>query len=174
MNKSKKFLFCIYVLFVGFFAIGDIALATQDTDILSLKIVPTSKDATTMNSLVMRQKWQDADGTPLTNDNAWFRYKYENSTKQLQANKDLWSEIQWWFINFGTILTFLTYLIRLISNVAIVAGAFFVIKWGYEYALQTFGGKAKTTEYIKNVVIGIFIMSFSYGVIKILAFTFLQ
>ena len=44
----------------------------------------------------------------------------------------------------------------------------------YKRQLQTFGGKAKTTEYIKNVFIGIFIMSFAYGLIKILAFTFLE
>lgn len=169
MKLVRISLFYIYILLIGFFAIGNITLASQDTDVLSLKIVPSVNNQSQVDAYILDQKWQ---ATVSNNKSFW--YKYEYNTTELQKNKDLWWQIQWWFINFGTILSFLAYLIRLITNVAIVAGAFFVIRWWYEYALQTFGGKPKTTEYIKNVVIGIFIMSFSYWVIKVLAFTFLQ
>ena len=141
MKLVRISLFYIYILLIGFFAIGNITLASQDTDVLSLKIVPSVNNQSQVDAYILDQKWQ---ATVSNNKSFW--YKYEYNTTELQKNKDLWWQIQWWFINFGTILSFLAYLIRLITNVAIVAGAFFVIRWWYEYALQTFGGKPKTTE----------------------------
>lgn len=167
MNKVRKFL--LYILLLWGFGIWSFSYAqNQDTDILNLKIIPTVQDKNNLDMSIIDQKWE------AWNDSIGFWYKYEKNTNLMQKKWDLWWQIQWWFINISTILSFLAYLIRLISNIAIVAWAFFVIRWWYEYALQTFGGKAKTTEYIKNVFIGIFIMSFAYGIIKILAFTFLE
>ena len=182
MKLVRKFLLYIYILFVWFLSISSFVIAAGQTDdILNLKIVPSVKnDWTDMNNYINIQKWNDFG--EYASDWKWnplkaptsFWYKYQIWTEKLQKNNDLWWEIQWWFININTILTFLAYIIRLMSNVAIAAGAFFVVKGGYEYAMQTFGGKTKTTEYIKNVVMWIFIMSFAYGFIKILSFTFLE
>lgn len=176
IKKVRQYLIYIFILFVWFFAINGNAFASDSSiskDIQDIRIVPTVENANQVDAYITLLKWDSKS----SKENSWsFRNKYEYATNELQSTNDLWWQLAWWFINFNTILQYLAYLIRVIANIAIAVAALFIIRWWYEYVMQAFNYKAKTAPsvYITNIVIWIFIMSFAYGIIKILAFTFLQ
>lgn len=62
---------------------------------------------------------------------------------------------------------------RFLSQLALVIGAAMIIFAGYKYASAAFTGKPGGQEDIKNAIIGILIVVFSYAIIKILTSAFL-
>lgn len=74
---------------------------------------------------------------------------------------------------WNTILEYIIYLVRFLSQLALVIGAAMIIFAGYKYASAAFTGKPGGQEDIKNAIIGILIVVFSYAIIKILTSAFL-
>ena len=72
----------------------------------------------------------------------------------------------------NTLLNYVVYLVRFLSQMALVVGAVMIIYAGYKYAASAFGQKPDPAL-IKNAIIGVLIVIFSYALIKILTSAFL-
>lgn len=77
-------------------------------------------------------------------------------------------------VNRNTILDYVVYLVRFLSQIALLIGALMIIYAGYNYATTVFTGKAASKEPIVNAIIGILVVIFSYAIIRILTSAFLS
>ncbi|MDR3169197.1 MAG: hypothetical protein LBU27_05595 [Candidatus Peribacteria bacterium] len=74
----------------------------------------------------------------------------------------------------NTILQYLVYLVKFISQIGLVIGAGMIIYAGYLYATNIFGGKTTSgNSAIKYAIIGILVISFAYAIMKIFTSAFL-
>ena len=78
-------------------------------------------------------------------------------------------------MDWSTLLTYLAYLIRFLSEAGLFVGACFIIYAGYIYASNVFTGKdpsaGKTA--ITNAIIGVIVITFSYAIMKAITAAFL-
>jgi hypothetical protein len=77
-------------------------------------------------------------------------------------------------MNRNTLLDYVVYLIKFVSQIGLVIGALMIILAGYKYATSVFGGK--TTEgnnAVKFAIIGVLVISFSYAIMTLLTSAFL-
>jgi hypothetical protein len=73
-----------------------------------------------------------------------------------------------------TILDYITYLVRFLLQIGLVVGALMIIYAGYQYATNIFGGKSTQGNVaIKNAIIGVLVVIFSYAIIKLFTALFL-
>lgn len=93
--------------------------------------------------------------------------------KKYEGSGDVGAQFASGAFTWNTILNYVVYLVRFISQIALVIGAFMIIRAGYKYAAAAFTGKPAGSEDIKNAIIGILIVVFSYAIIKILTEAFL-
>ncbi len=96
--------------------------------------------------------------------------KYKNKAGELNVAAQLNS----WIVNFSGITGLLVHIVKLLLDAAMVIGFLMIIYSGYIYATGVFTGNVtKWNNAIKNAVIGLLIVIFSYTIIKILTAMFL-
>ncbi len=99
-----------------------------------------------------------------------FVEKYKKEASKLSTAAQLNSGI----VNFEGIMWFLVHLVRLLLDAAMVIGFLMIVYSGYIYASGVFTGNVtKGNNAIKNAVIGLLIVIFSYTIIKIVTAMFL-
>lgn len=77
-------------------------------------------------------------------------------------------------LNRDTILEYIAYIIRFLSQVGLLIGAGMIIYAGYQYATTIFSGDwGKGSSAIKNAILGIIIITFSYAIMKLLTSLFM-
>ncbi|GHW02477.1 hypothetical protein AGMMS50249_2630 [candidate division SR1 bacterium] len=78
-------------------------------------------------------------------------------------------------MNWDTIIYYLVYLIKFLSQLGMFIGGIMIIYAGYLYATSIFGGKGETTakQAIKNAIIGVVVITFAYAIMKIFTAMFL-
>jgi hypothetical protein len=76
-------------------------------------------------------------------------------------------------MSWDTIMDYVVYLLRFLSQAALLIGALIFIYNGYQYILESIGMGNPSSGNIKNAVIGICIVIFSYAIMKILTRAFL-
>ena len=74
-----------------------------------------------------------------------------------------------------TLLDYLVYLIRFVSQIGILIGAVQIIIAGYKYAVAVFNGANAegANDNIRGAITGVAIIALSYGFMKILTNAFL-
>ena len=100
----------------------------------------------------------------------WEKYNKEYSG----IKNDLWAQfatgVFWW----NSILLFIKYLIKFLSQVGMVIGALMIIYSGYIYANAVWTGNAtKWVDPLKKAIIWVVIIIWSYAIMKILTSMFL-
>lgn len=100
----------------------------------------------------------------------WEKYNKEYS----KIKDDLWAQfatgVFWW----DSILLFIKYLIKFLSQVGMVIGALMIIYSGYIYANAVWTGNAtKWVDPLKKAIIWVVIIIWSYAIMKILTSMFL-
>ena len=100
----------------------------------------------------------------------WEKYNKEYS----KIKGDLWAQfatgVFWW----DSILLFIKYLIKFLSQVGMVIGALMIIYSGYIYANAVWTGNAtKWVDPLKKAIIWVVIIIWSYAIMKILTSMFL-
>ncbi len=100
----------------------------------------------------------------------WEKYNKEYS----KIKDDLWAQfatgVFWW----NSILLFIKYLIKFLSQVGMVIGALMIIYSGYIYANAVWTGNAtKWVDPLKKAIIWVVIIIWSYAIMKILTSMFL-
>jgi len=125
-----------------------------------LQIIPESKNDTSANVQRIWEAW----GT------VWQQYQKEASS----LKDDLWGQMASGIFTWTTLLDYLVYLVKFLSQLGIFVGACFIIYAGYIYATSIFGNKTDTwTTAIKNAIIGTIVITFSYAIMKAITVAFL-
>lgn len=75
-----------------------------------------------------------------------------------------------------TLLDYIVYLVRFLSQIGIVIGVLMIIYAGYLYASSIFSpsNMSKGKSAITNAIIGVLVIAFSYAIIKLLTSAFLS
>lgn len=101
------------------------------------------------------------------------RDRYNNQANSGYKN-DLGAQFATGTFSWNGIMWYLVLVIRLISQLALIVWACMIVFAGYKYATAVFYGKApNTTDTIKNAIIGVLIVIFSYAIMRILQSAFL-
>lgn len=75
-----------------------------------------------------------------------------------------------------TLLDYIVYLVRFLSQIGIVIGVLMIIYAGYLYASSIFSpsNMSKGKSAITNAIIGVLVIAFSYAIMKLLTSAFLS
>lgn len=90
-------------------------------------------------------------------------------------DRELWEELASGIMNWDTLLDYVVYLIRFISQLGILIWAIMIVIAGYKYAIAIFtSGEPKwANDNITNAIIGVVVIASSYAFMKILTAAFL-
>ena len=104
----------------------------------------------------------------------WDNYNKEADT--LQSSEDLWAQMASGIFTWETILDYLVYVIKFLSQAGLFVGACFIIFAGYIYGSSalTWSDVWKGKIAIKNAVIGVIVITFSYAIMKIITAAFIN
>lgn len=95
------------------------------------------------------------------------RDKYNDQAQKM--NGQVGNQLASGIMTRDTLLDYVVYLVRFLSQVGLLIGGLMVIYAGYLYATQIFGSSDKgAKDAIKNAIIGILIIAFSYAIMKLL------
>lgn len=126
-------------------------------------IVPETQDGTNVE--------QDVEDVSKAGGSVWdvLNYKAQN----YEEKGDLGAQFASGAFTWNTLLNYVVYLVRFLSQLALVIGAGMIIVAGYKYAAAAFTGKEAGSGDVKNAIIGVLIVIFSYALIRILTEAFL-
>lgn len=76
----------------------------------------------------------------------------------------------------NTLLNYIVYLVKFLSQIGIVVGVIMIIYAGYLYASSVFNpsNMSKGKSAITNAIIGVLVIAFSYAIMKLLTSAFLS
>lgn len=76
----------------------------------------------------------------------------------------------------NTLLNYIVYLVKFLSQIGIVIGVIMIIYAGYLYASSVFNpsNMSKGKSAITNAIIGVLVIAFSYAIMKLLTSAFLS
>ncbi len=98
-------------------------------------------------------------------------YNQKAKTMEGQVGNQLASGI----MTRDTLLDYVVYFVRFLSQIGLVIGGIMIIYAGYAYATEIFGGKAGWgTTAITNAIIGVLVIAFSYAIMKLLTSAFIS
>jgi len=106
-------------------------------------------------------------------ETVWDRYNVQANRPDKELG--LGDKLAAWTLNWDTLLDYVVYLVRFLSQVGILIGAIMILYAGYMYATDVMGWDAsKWKTAIKNAIIGVVVVSFSYALIRILTNMFIE
>ena len=163
---KRNLLFIFFVLSLGLtFGQGEIARLVQGAGSAladSFTLIPEDID----------NRWETAVQELINSSGGTFVGKYKGKAKELEKN--VAAQLNSWIVNFSGITGLLVHIVKLLLDAAMVIGFLMIIYSGYIYATGVFTGNVtKWNNAIKNAVIGLLIVIFSYTIIKILTAMFL-
>ena len=152
LRKTWKFLI---MWFLSVFVMPYSVLA-QDLEVDGFNIMPELTDAeigqiNTKITRIWSEWWQ-----------VWKHYTDE--AEQLTTSQQIAS----WIMNWDTILNYLVFVVQYLSQLWLVVGVVFIMYAGYGYMLSVFKGWKVPTETVKNAIIWVIIVIFSYAIMKTL------
>lgn len=94
----------------------------------------------------------------------WEKYNKVAEDKSFTTSQQIAS----WIMNWDTILNYLVFVVQFLSQLWLVVGVVFIMYAGYGYMLSVFKGWKVPTETVKNAIIWVIIVIFSYAIMKTL------
>ena len=156
----KKIILVLYIFLFSFFSFCNVVLAEGEEDNDSFVIIPEAKTEVNVQK-IWKEWWK-----------VWENYnkEYENLNKKWDLGAQVASWIVWW----DTILLLIKYFVKFLSQLGLVIWALMIIYAWYIYATGVFSWNvSKATPAIKNAIIWIVIIIWSYAIMKILVHLFL-
>ena len=92
------------------------------------------------------------------------REEYNTIADQIDTSK----QIATWIMNWDTIMNYLVFIVQFLSQLGLLVWAGFIMYAWYKYMLSVFNGWKLPSETIKNAIIWIIIIIFSYAILKTL------
>ena len=101
--------------------------------------------------------------------------RYNKQATEIAEQKDLWKAFETWIINWDTLLSYIVYLMRFINQLGLLIWSIMILYAGYQYAwtIFKFWDPTKGKNAIKNAIIWILVIVFSYAIWKALESMFL-
>lgn len=98
--------------------------------------------------------------------NTWWRVweAYNNAASGMSTAKQISS----WIMNWDTIMNYLVFIVKFLSQLWLVVGTWFIMYAWYKYMLSVFEWWKTPSETIKNAIIWVIIVIFSYAIMRIL------
>lgn len=95
---------------------------------------------------------------------------WEVNRKYYQASLELTTsqQVAWWIMNWDTIMNYLVFIVQFLSQLWLVVWGLFIMYAGYKYVTSVFNWWKVPNETVKNAIIWIIIVIFSYAIMKIL------
>lgn len=154
----KKFLLAIMVYTAVLLPISTFAQTPND-----FEIIPKSTDQSTVDAAVSgvwSQGWN-------------VRNNYNTQAEKLTSVGD---QLASGILTRDTLLNYVVYLVRFLSQIGLVIGVLMIIYAGYLYASSVFNpaNMSKGKSAITNAIIGVLVVAFSYAIIKLLTSAFLS
>jgi len=86
------------------------------------------------------------------------------------AHKDLsfWERLASWIIGVDDIFNYLVFVIQFLSQLGLLVWVFFIMYAWYKYMLSVFNWGKTASSTLKNAIIWVIIVIFSYAIMKIL------
>lgn len=138
----------------------------------SLQIIPEAKDPTTVWSQVDCVAW---NSTGCKKGSVRDRYNAQAQKYDKAKNwPDTWASFATGIFSWDTIIEYIVYIVKFISQIWILVGVVMIVYAGYKYATAVFTtGKSPSTDMIKDAIMWVLIVIFSYAIIKALTAAFL-
>ncbi len=157
----KKSLFWLFLTFVLSFNILLPVLAQNATN--DFEIIPKATDQNEVNKAVetVGKDWGDVR---------------ENYNEQAEKLDNVGDQIASGIMTRDTLLDYVVYLVRFLSQIGIVIGVVMIIYAGYLYASSVFSPSniSKGKSALTNAIIGVLVIAFSYAIMKLLTSAFLS
>ena len=83
-------------------------------------------------------------------------------------NGRLWMQILTWIMNWNTIPNYLVFVVQFLSDLWLVVGVLFIMYAWYKYMISVINGWKVPNETVKNAIIWVVIVIFSYAILKTL------
>ena len=150
----RKIIWAVAILMGGWFwlPLGSYA---DDMDV-EFSILPTLEDdeITEINKKI-DDIWSE-----------WWKVneKYIKAAEELELPKQLNS----WIMNWNTILDYLAYVVKFLSQLWLVVWVIFIMYAWYKYMLSVFTWWKPSSKTVKNAIIWVIIVIFSYAIMKTL------
>ena len=95
---------------------------------------------------------------------------WEVNRKYYEASLELTTsqQVAWWIMNWDTIMNYLVFIVQFLSQLWLVVWGLFIMYAGYKYVASVFNWWKVPSETVKNAIIWIIIVIFSYAIMKIL------
>jgi len=160
----KKSLFWLFLTFVLSFNILLPVLAQNATN--DFEIIPKATDQNEVNKAVetVGKDWGNV------------RENYNEQAQELAKKGGVGDQIASGIMTRDTLLDYVVYLVRFLSQIGIVIGVVMIIYAGYLYASSVFSpsNMSKGKSALTNAIIGVLIIAFSYAIMKLLTSAFLS
>jgi len=95
---------------------------------------------------------------------------WEVNKKYYEASLDLTTsqQVAWWIMNRDTIMNYLVFIVQFLSQLWLVVWGLFIMYAWYKYIWSVFNWWKVPSETVKNAIVWILIVIFSYAIMKIL------
>ena len=102
-------------------------------------------------------------------ENIWKEWwKVRENYNKAASGMSTSEQIASWIMNWDTIVNYLVYMIKFISQLWLVVWVAFIMYAWYKYMISVFNGWKTASTTIKNAIIWVIIVIFSYAIMKIL------
>ena len=136
----------------------------------SFEVIPEAKDPSSL--------WTNVDCVAWNSGSAecsqWtVRDRYNSQAWKYDKNADLGASFGTWIFSRDSVIEYVVYIVKFISELGLVVGAGMIIYAWYKYASAVFNGKSPSMDMVKNAITGVLVIIFSYAIIKALSAAFL-
>lgn len=161
LKRVLPYWFLLFAFILFFAPIQSNAMDTND-----FHIIPKADDEKGSSSTEIIENVGDVSEKKTVIDN------YNTEYKKIKG--DIWKQMKTWVMGWDTILDYIVYLVRFLSQIGLLIWGMMIIYAGYLYGSNIFTGKAGDgKKAIKNAIIGILVIIFSYAIMKTLTSMFL-
>ena len=156
-NKNLKKLLII--------AISTIFLTSFSTTVYA---IDPEMDVDWINITKKLEKWEIEDINDTIQDiwsEGWnVREKYNEAASWKSTSRQMAS----WIMNRNTIMNYLVYIVQFLSQLGLLVWAIFIMYAGYKYIISALNWWRTAGSTLKNAIIWIIIVIFSYAIMRIL------
>ena len=104
-----------------------------------------------------------------------WRKRHQRMDRQRTTARSFWTAFQTWIMSRNSLLNYVVYLMRFINQLGLLIWSIMILYAGYQYAwtIFKFWDPTKGKNAIKNAIIWILVIVFSYAIWKALESMFL-
>lgn len=145
---------------------------------INLSILSVKADNTEIQGYTILPEIDASEASQLTEVVSWVWAEWwkvmEIYTKQADARSwDIEKQLATWIMTRDTLINYLVYVVKFLSQLWLAVWAWFIIYAWYTYMLSVFNWWKAKPEVIKNAIIWVIIVIFSYAIMKTLTAIFL-